>query len=120
MKNTKVKNAMNTLEFEYFYSRLKTGNLIDETCFYFADDSKEEEHYIGYIREAEQPYWIGLCDVPNGMCFNTAEELIDAPVFDGQSLKSRWSMVRIASIEGLSLDDWIESTGGKRYSDCWK
>jgi len=34
---------------------------------------------------------------------------VNAPIFDGRSLKERWPEVRIFSIWGLRLDDWLES-----------
>ena len=34
--------------------------------------------------------------------------MVNAPIFDGKSLKGRWSCVVICSIEGLSYEDWLE------------
>ena len=100
---------MCTLDYDFFFKQLKAGMWIDETCFYFSDDPKEEEHYIGFLPEYEKPYWSGYCDIPDGTEYETAEELVNAPIWDGKSLKERWSEVRICHIEGLSLEDWMES-----------
>jgi hypothetical protein len=81
---------MNTLDYEYFFRQLKAGISIDETCFYFVDDPQKEEHYIGFLPQYEKPYWVGYCDIPDGCEFHTAEELVNAKIFDGQSLIERW------------------------------
>ncbi|MDD4564214.1 MAG: hypothetical protein PHE79_01815 [Eubacteriales bacterium] len=99
---------MDTLDFDYFFKQLKAGVSIDETCFYFIDDPMEEEHYLGYLPEYETPYWVGYCDIPDGTDFLTAEELVDAKIFDGKSLKERWENVRIVSIWGIGLDGWLD------------
>lgn len=96
------------LEFDYFFKQLKSVVSIDETCFYFTDDAQESEHYIGFLPDFEKPYWVGYCDINDGCEFYTAEELV-AKIFDGKSLRERWNYVRIVSIWGICLDDWIES-----------
>lgn len=99
---------MDTLDFGFFMRQLTAGKNIDETCFYFCDDKNETEHYLGYLPKYGKPYWIGYCDIDGGVEFAEAEELVSAPVFDGRSLKERWNEVRIISIEGSCLDDWLE------------
>lgn len=88
-----------------FFRQLKTGVSIDETCFYFSDDPKETEHFIGYLPEYEEPYWVGYCDIPNGCEYHSAEGLVEAKIFDGKSLRERRSNVRSISIWGIGLDD---------------
>lgn len=99
---------MITLEFDYFFRQLKAGMNVNEICFYFTDDPEEEEHYIGYNVGALRPYWVGYCDVKDGTVFKTAKELVNAPIYNGRSLKSRWKNVHICSIEAISLEDWME------------
>lgn len=96
------------LEFDFFYRQLEKGLNIDETCFYFRDDEEEIEHYIGYLPQFDEPYWVGLCDIEGGCEYKTADELIYAKIFDGQSLFERWDNVVICHIEGLSVKDWLE------------
>ena len=99
---------MDTLDYDFFFKQLKAGNYIDETCFYFIDDEKQSEHYLGFLPKFDLPYWIGYCDVPDGKEYKTAEELVNDKVFDGKSLIERWNELRINSIEGISLDDWLQ------------
>lgn len=96
------------LDWPFFVRQLEAGCWIDETCFYFKDDPAEEEHYLGYLPQYEVPYWVGKCDVENGCEFKTAEELVNAPIYYGKSLKELWDKIVIVSIEGLPLDDWME------------
>lgn len=98
---------MDKLDFNYFFKQLEAGISIDETCFYFADDPQESEHYIGFLPEYDKPYWVGYCDIPNGCEYYTAKELVDAKIFDEKSLRERWDNVLIISIEGVNLDDWL-------------
>jgi len=100
---------MDTLDFNYFFKQLSAGVSIDETCFYFRDDPKKAEHYIDFLPENETPYWVGYCDIPDGCEFYTAEELVDAKIFNGKSLKEKWCNVHIVSICGIGIDDWINS-----------
>jgi len=100
---------METLDYELFFLHLKDGVSIDETCFYFSDDPKEDEHYIGFQSEYEKPYWVGFCDVPDGCEFDTAEELAEAKIFGGKSLKERWPFVRIVTIQGADPEDWLKN-----------
>ena len=79
---------------------------MDETAFYFKTDPDETGHYIGCISRYEQPYWIGLRDIEDGCDFSSAKELLEAPVYDGKSIKDRWEEVCIYLIGGYSADDW--------------
>lgn len=99
---------MDTLEFDYFMWQLVAGENIDQTCFYFNDDKKHEEHYLGFITRYDNPYWVGYCDIESGTSFKSAEELVNAPIFDKRTLKERWNEVRITSIGVYCLEDWIK------------
>lgn len=96
------------MEWQFFFKQLEAGVMIDETCFYFRDDVSKEEHYLGYLPQYEKPYWVGYCDIEDGCEFETASELVNAPIYDGRSLKNRWNEVVIVSIEGLDVDDWVK------------
>lgn len=98
-----------TLDYDFFFKQLKAGMCINETCFYFSDDPTEEEHYIGFLPEYDKPYWCSRCyDIPDGAEYETAEELVNAPIWNGKSLKERWTEVRICQIEGMCLESWIK------------
>ena len=66
------------------------------------------EYYLGYIAGKDKPYWVGLCDIKDGCEFYTAEELINAKIYNGKSLFECWDNIRILSLEGVPLDEWIE------------
>ena len=56
-------------------------------CFYFNDDPEEDEHYLGYDSRYQNPYWVGLCDIEGGCSFSSANELVNAPIYEGKTLK---------------------------------
>ena len=80
---------------------------VDETSFTFEKDNQDLLRYIGYSENDPLPYWAGLCDLPNGRRFQTADELFEAKIYDGKSLKERWDEVTIYSINSFPLDDWL-------------
>lgn len=76
---------------------------------------------FGYLREysecrdgvwrtvrPEKPFWIGDCDVPDGVSFATAAELADAPVFGGKSMLEIWPLMEIDGAAGMPVDVWME------------
>jgi len=83
---------------------------VDETSFYFDDEGKKRfDHMIGCIRgEAFPPYWVGGCDIENGCEFDTAEELFQAKIFDGQSIQERWEHLVLDSVGCLSTEGWLD------------
>ena len=100
---------MDTLEYTFFLNLLKNnGTWLDEMHFYFADDPEQKAHWLGCIPKREKPYWVGDCDIPGGAEYDTAEALMEAPIFNGQSLLECWAQVRILGVMGLSLEDWRE------------
>lgn len=84
---------------------------VDETSFSFDDDAAAEEHMLGYIRSSETPYWAGYCDMPEGCAFRTAAELLEARIFDGKSIKERWTHIIWYRIGGISLSEWLADYG---------
>lgn len=93
------------------FQAVGSGVSIDETCFYFTDDPHETEYYLGFLPQFDKPYWVGDCDIPDGCEYDTAEELVEAKIFDGKSLKERWSNVRIMSIWGIGLMIGLNAVG---------
>jgi len=78
---------------------------VDELGFYFKSDSNETERYIGCNLKFDKPYWAGYCDASDGLEFKTAQELLEANIWDGKSIKDRFEEITIFTIDGLSLDD---------------
>lgn len=85
---------------------------VDETSFCFSDDPGQTERFLGCLRRFEKPYWAGYCDIPDGAEFRTASELLNAPIWDGKSIRERWNTVVFTQIGGLCVDDWMEMYGG--------
>ena len=99
-------------DFDKFLSVfIKSGTNADETVFYFKNDINEVEHYIGFLPQYEEPYWAGLCDIENGCSFKTAEELFNAKIYDGKSIKDRWNEVVLLEIASIGIDEWAEVFG---------
>ncbi|MEG3321890.1 hypothetical protein RFL32_09380 [Streptococcus suis] len=98
--------SITRLQYDYFLQEFEAGVNVDETAFRFETDNQDILRYIGYLGN-EAPYWAGLSDLPDGGRFKTAKELFEAKIYDGQSLKERWSEVKIYSILSLPLDDWL-------------
>lgn len=98
-----------SITYDVLLSLFKTGKYVDETNFYFVDDPEEMEHYLGYLPEYEKPYWAGYCDIEDGCEFETAEELFEAKIYDGKSLKDRWDAVALINIGGISVQDYYYS-----------
>lgn len=94
--------------FGYFMELLEKGKNIDETEFYFTDGPKDDYHILGYLPQYEKPYCVGYCDAEDGAEFATAEELVNAKIFDGKSLKERWNETRITALYGIPINDWRE------------
>ena len=84
---------VSTLHIDYLIQEFKAGMNVDETSFTFEKDNQDLLRYIGYSENDPLPYWAGLCDLPNGGRFQTADELFDE--------------VTIYSINSLPLDDWL-------------
>lgn len=95
------------LHIDYLIQEFKAGMNVDETSFSFEKDNQDFIRYIGYSENEPLPYWAGLCDLPDGRRFRTADELFEAKIYDGKSLKERWDEVTIYSINSLPLDDWL-------------
>ena len=59
------------------------------------------------------PYWVGDCDIQDGCEFDTAEELFQAKIFDGQSIQERWEHLILVNVGGFGAEDWIDCYRGK-------
>ncbi|MBQ8144232.1 MAG: hypothetical protein IJ042_05510 [Butyricicoccus sp.] len=104
------------MDFAFFMDKLKKGERIDESSFYFADDDTAFESMLGCLPAfADAPYWVGGCDIPDGTEFPTAEALVNAPIFGGRSLRERWEQVRFVNLYGIAVDDWLKMEDYEGY-----
>lgn len=94
------------LDFDFFYEYILLKNKFGEMSFCFNDDI---ERFLGIMKEENDSYWVGLCDIEGGMSFDTADKMINAKVYAAKSLKERWDEVYIISIDALSLEEWLEN-----------
>lgn len=97
---------MNQIPLQTFVHCLKNGTNMKEVCFLFCDDTDQQERWLGQNPD-QTGYWVGNCDRKEGAEFGTVDELMNAPVFDGKSLQQRYAQMRIVSVEGCSLQDWL-------------
>lgn len=80
---------------------------------------------FGMIRkQPECPFWVGDCDIPDGASFPTAEELVNAPLYKGRSLREVWDEVDIICAAGMPPEIWLEQMNipGIQYDaaqDLW-
>lgn len=99
-----------TLDFDFFLSGLRAMCVVpycSETSFCIEDDTEYRCCWLGCLK-GEKPYWFGL--VPDGSQayeFATAEELIDAKVFRGSSLRALWPKVRFYTIGDIDPMTWL-------------
>ena len=63
---------------------------------------------MGFLFGSKKTYWVGYCDIENGCEFESANELVDPPIFDGKSLRARWNDVIIYSIKGCCREEWLK------------
>lgn len=108
------------MEFDLFLRCLtECADSIDETEILFLDDEARGECIMGYIpyimvnnREKwfDEPYWIGTgCDIKDGAEFLTAEEMLQAKVYGGRSIKDAWEKVCVLHFGWVPLDIWFNA-----------
>ncbi len=106
--------SANDIPYSYLLDLFRKGEpMIDETTFYFMEESPGDSHIIGYLGYgsqpvADKPYWAGYCDHENGFTANTADELFEAPIYGGKSLKDRWKDVYIWTIGPMEPKEFIQ------------
>lgn len=101
--------SANGVPFEYILAVFKAGESADETTFHFCDEERYVERYLGYLPDGpclNEPYWAGHCDIEDGFCCASANELFKAQIYNGRSLKERWRDVFIETIGMIPLDDF--------------
>ena len=62
------------------------------------------------FRSGEEVYWFGLApDGSKGYDFDNLSDFLNAPVFDGKSLKQVWDRVELLSIDGFDPETRIKT-----------
>ncbi len=102
----KKEEIQNRLELDFFFEHILLAKKLREMSFCFHD---QVERFLGIMKEKDKPYWIGLCDIKNGVDFETADKLLNAKVYGNMSLKERWDEISIISIDALSLEEWLKN-----------
>ncbi|MGT2772455.1 hypothetical protein [Streptococcus marimammalium] len=95
------------IQLDYLLQEIKARKIVNEITFAFESDSDDLLRFIGVSDDVEGFYWLGLSDSPNSKQFKEVDELFNAKIYDGKSLKERWSEVIIYGIADQSLDDWL-------------
>lgn len=107
-------NSHLSLDFDLFFSRLcdvEFQNVIDETNFYIENDPEYDCCWLGRLN-GPTPFWYGLtADGSQAYEYATAQELVDAKVFHGKSLREVWAQVRFYSIGNIDPDTWLTRYG---------
>ncbi len=91
---------------------------MDGTAFYFiSEQGTGTNRELGCLPEGPrtggQRFWADNCDLPEGFRCETAEQLFDAPIYGGRSLRERWSEVWLYHIGGLYTNDFFSRFGAE-------
>lgn len=98
----------NRVPFNVFRQKLIDGDQVYENHFCIEDNDKYDDCWIGFNDDYDKPYWFGLTpDGNNAYEFKTADEILNAKVFGGESLKDLWTHVYFYSLNGLNAKDWV-------------
>lgn len=91
------------IPYEIFSQKFSEGKNFFENSFYVENSDKYCDCWMGFNKKFSEPYWYGLTpDGKNGYDFKTAEEMFNAKVFDGRSIKDLWRDIYFISINGIS------------------
>ena len=77
------------------------------TIFGYLKEAKAWQGWRWVTTHYDRPFWIGDCDIPNGVDFATAEELVNAPVFGGKSMREVWPQMEIDGAAGMPVEAWM-------------
>lgn len=95
--------------YKLFRQKLIEGNNIYENNFYIEGSDKYDDCWIGFSENGDRKsYWFGLnSGEENAYEYKTADEILNAKVFDGKSMHELWDKVYFCSINGISAMDWV-------------
>ena len=118
--------SANNIPFDYLLTLLRElGEDMDGTAFYFLPErGTGTERTLGCLPAGPHtgglPYWAENCDRAEGLRCETAEQLLDAPVYGGRSLRERWSEVWLYRIGGMYTNDFISRFGDQYSPDAYR
>lgn len=96
------------ISFDLFRDELIKGQYMYENNFYIDGIDKYNDCWIGFNDQFEEPYWFGITpDGNNAYEYNTADEILNAKVFDGKSMYELWDKVYFYSLNGVDVLEWI-------------
>lgn len=103
--NDKTTKKMVSVDVNDMIQVFKYDSHINDMSFSFKQDETKILHYIGVTKEAHDPYWSYFSDDSGVKRFHTAEELFNAKIYNGQSLRERWSEVTIVHMNGMPIEE---------------
>lgn len=83
------------IDYDQYARRLRAREVADRAVFSFGDEQRFKIRYRG------NQYRLA------GVSFASADALLDAPLFNDQSLAERWEESRFVSIDGFHPEDWF-------------
>lgn len=93
------------IPYDVFRQKLVLGENIYENNFSITGSDKYSDCWIGYNGDE---YWFGLTpDGSNTYNYSAADEILNAPVFDGKSMYDLWGKVVFYSVNGVSAENWF-------------
>lgn len=103
-----LQRRLPVVDFDLFLHELETDPM-GEVCFSIEGDPVYTCCWLGGPCGSISDYWFGLVeDCSESYRYPTAQELVDAPVFRGKSLRQLWELVRIEDLDGVEPLTWAE------------
>lgn len=99
------------VRYDYFRKRLIEKDGVWEINFSISGLEDFQDCWMCYS-EDEDCYWFGLSEVKQSYNYKTAEEILNAKVFDGKSMCELWDKVEFYTVNGLSSYSWM-------WRRCW-
>ncbi|UXR70667.1 hypothetical protein [Staphylococcus sp. IVB6240] len=98
-------DKISNLNIEYVIQEFKNFQNMNIMTIRF--DHEYVNYKIGYDLHSDTLYWASLLFDGKRIKFKTVEDLFEAKLYEGQSLRMRWSEVKIIDILEMSLHDWL-------------
>lgn len=101
------------IKYEYFREKLIEKDSVWEINFSIIGNEDYQDVWMGYCDE-HKLYWFSRMKgaEENGYDFETADELLNAKVFNGKSMAELWDKIEFDSINGVCTHTWV-------WRRCW-